>query len=136
MNKLLIGTIAVLIVVGGWWYFHQPQQQTKAVEKISWHVEEANPEIVDTDDNRKYEQAIFIDVTFTDRSTKRYDIGNAYGCAETDVGQSPELGRMNCYFALSATAFVAYSQDGKFIVERQNESAKDGSVQKTVVLEI
>ena len=46
------------------------------------------------------------------------------------------LGFVNCYYALSGVAFTAYETNGKFIVERGDDSAKDGSVIKTVVLEI
>ncbi len=112
---------------------------TSAVQKINWNIEMANPNITNPDDNKKYEQAISVDVTFADNSTKRYSMGTAYGCTGSTV-QSTEngktvLGRINCYYALSGVRFVAYTQNGRFVVERGDESARDGSVKTTVLLQ-
>ncbi|MEK7612952.1 MAG: hypothetical protein AAB449_02290 [Patescibacteria group bacterium] len=110
------------------------------VQKINWNIEKANPNITDDNDYRKSEQAISVDVTFSDNSTKRYNLGTAYGCTGSTV-QSTEngktmLGKINCYFALTGVGFVAYSQSGQFLVERNDESAKDGSIKTTVLLKI
>jgi hypothetical protein len=110
------------------------------LQKINWHIESANPSIVDANDSRKYEQAISVDITLTDNTTKRYSLGTAYGCTGSTVESTQDgkkvLGKVNCYFALTGVDFVAYSQNGRFVVEKQSESAKDGSMQKIVVLEI
>ena len=110
------------------------------VEKINWNIEKANPSVTDANDNRKYEQAISVDVTFADKSTKRYSLGTAYGCTGSNVESTQDgkkiLGKVNCYFALTGVDFIAYSQNGKFVVERQDESAKDGSIKTTVLLQI
>jgi hypothetical protein len=90
------------------------------------------------------EQAIAIDVTFADNVTKRYKLGNAYGCTEA-VGKTMQntvkyeekvLGKLHCYYALSSSYYAAYLQNGKFIVERGDESAKDGSITRSRILEI
>jgi len=115
-------------------------QNASTIEKINWNIEKANPNIVDDNDYRKSEQAIAVDVTFADNRTKRYSLGTAYGCTGSNVESTQDgkrvLGKVNCYFALTGVGFVAYSQNGKFVVERGDESAKDGSVKTTVLLEI
>ncbi len=115
-------------------------ETSKTVQKINWNIEMANPNITNPDDNKKYEQAISVDVTSSDNTTKRYSLGTAYGCTGSTV-QSTEngkavLGKINCYFALSGVRFVAYTQNGRFVVERGDESARDGSVKTTVLLQI
>ena len=111
-----------------------------AVKKVNWNIEKANPAIVDDNDYRKSEQAISIDVTLTDNSTKRYSLGTAYGCAGSNVQLTQDnkniLGKVSCYFSLTGVGFLAYTQKGLFVVERQDESAKDGSIKTTVLLEI
>ena len=162
MNKyILIGAVIVVIGVGGWLYTHQTQtlispsvagqptstatqntdtqqpiKTNPTVEKISWHTEMANPAITNADDFHKYEQVISIDITFSDKSTKRYNLGNAYGCSETTIAKLSELGRMKCNFSDSSSGFVAYLQSGRLVVKKEVESARDGSLTKTIVLEI
>jgi len=108
--------------------------------RIAWRIETANASVTDENDYRKYEQAIFLDVVRADSSIRGYNVGKAYGCAASnDLPSMPGkkvLGFVNCYFALTGTSFIAYEANGKFTVERGDESAKDGGVKKTVVLEI
>lgn len=110
------------------------------VQKISWNIEKANPNITDGSTYRQSEQAISIDVTLADNSTKQYDLGTAYGCtgstAQSTEGNKSILGKVDCYYALSSVVFTAYSHNGKFTVERGDVSAKDGSVETTVLLQI
>ncbi len=154
ITPLLIVIIVVLLVGGSYLYMQKnkagspatgnvpaniesnPTQNTSPVEKISWHTEKENPAVVDDNDPQKLQQAIYVDVTFVDKSTKRYGLGKAYGCNEVNVAVAPELGRMSCYYSLVGVGFVAYNQNGRFIVERHDESAKDGSITKTILLEI
>ncbi|HEY4516801.1 MAG TPA: peptidoglycan-binding protein [Candidatus Paceibacterota bacterium] len=108
------------------------------ITKVEWRIEPANPSA--TDSYQKDEQAIFVDVIRSDNSIRGYSVGKAYGCAASSnlpaVPGKKVLGFVNCYYALSGVAFTAYEANGKFIVERGDESARDGSVIKTVVLEI
>lgn len=162
MNKYFLLSVAVIVIlgIGGWAYFNQkstssatsattelpnavennndqkPAQKKSTVEKIAWLLEMTNPSITDPNDPRKYEQTVSIDVTFANKSTKHYLIGKAYGCDATNVAQEGEVGRMKCYFALTGVDFVAYTKGTQFVVERHAESARDGSIQKTIVLEI
>ena len=112
----------------------------KTVQEINWNIRTANPDITDPENYRKDAQSIAVDVTFKDNSTKRYDLGTAYGCTGTTTqsieGDKTVLGKVECYYALTGVGFTAYFENGKFIVERGDESAKDGSVQKTLLLEI
>lgn len=115
-------------------------QRVSTVQKIKWNIKKANPAITDENDYRRSEQAISVDVTFSDNTTKRYNLGTSYGCAEKNI-QSTEtekiiLGRVSCYYALSGGSFVAYTKDGRFFVEQNTESAKDGSVITKLLLEI
>lgn len=115
-----------------------PNNQT--VQKINWSIELANPKITDENDFQKHAQAISIDVTFTDNSTKHYKLGTAYGCTGSTI-QSVENGRnifgkIKCYYSLSGVEFTAYSKNGKFTVERGDESAMDGSIKTTLLLQI
>lgn len=113
---------------------------TKApvITRVEWRIEPANSGA--TDSYKKDEQAIFVDVIRSDNSIRGYSVGKAYGCAASGnlptMSGKKVLGFVNCYYALSGVAFTAYEANGKFIVERGDESAKDGSVKKTVVLEI
>lgn len=140
MNKhLLLGVAAAVVVMSAlaWLFFYKSSTSSKpTVVSISWHAEAANPSASDSDDYRKYEQTVSVDVTFEDETTKRYFLGNAYGCDTANVVLPPEMGRMKCYFALTSVDFAAYFRGEQFIVERLAESAEDGSVQKTVMLEI
>ena len=111
-----------------------------AISSVVWRIESANPAITDDGDYRKYEQVIFVDVIRTDNSIRSYTAGKAYGCTGSTVQSTQDdkktLGQVTCYYALVGTNFVAYTQNGRFFVERQNESARDGSVTKTIVVEI
>ncbi len=142
---ILLTILLGLIVLGGGTYFVVQQKSasqttSQTVQKINWSIEKANPNITDDSDYRKSEQAISVDATFSDNTTKRYNLGTAYGCTGSTV-QSAEngkivLGKINCYFSLTGVGFVAYTQNGKFVVERNDESAKDGSIKTTVLLQI
>lgn len=109
-----------------------------SVQKITWVIEPANPNITDEHDYRKYEQKISVDVTKADTIMQRYNVGTAMGCTgsntESMEGSKKILGKVTCYYALTGVGFVAYTQNGKFIVESQAESAKDGSITTTTVL--
>ena len=111
-----------------------------AVEKISWNIEKAHPSITSEDDHRFYEQKIAADVTLKDGSAKRYDLGTAYGCTGDTKNEIWDhkrfFGRVDCYFALTGTKFAAFSQNNQFRVERYDESAKDGSITTTTLVEI
>lgn len=113
---------------------------SSSVQKINWNIEKANPKITADSDYKKTEQKISIDVTLKDNNTKRYDLGTAYGCTSTTAPSTQDgksiLGKVDCYYALSSVIFLAYSQNGKFIVERGEVSAKDGSVQMTSLLQL
>lgn len=102
------------------------------VEKISWHIEKSDP--------TTEEQKIAADVTFKDGSTKRYDLGTAHGCTgetKNEIGDHKRyFGKVDCYFALTGTKFAAFNQERGFRIERYDESAKDGSVATTTVVEI
>jgi hypothetical protein len=108
------------------------------ITKVSWRIEPANPGAADS--YKKDEQRIFIDVIRADNSVRGYDLGTSFGCTgSTDVSSQDKgrvLGQVHCYYALSGVSFLAYTRDGTFIVEKGVESARDGSIQKTVVLEI
>ncbi|OGX06792.1 MAG: hypothetical protein A2Z88_03630 [Omnitrophica WOR_2 bacterium GWA2_47_8] len=110
------------------------------VEKISWSIEKANPAITSEDDFRFYEQKIAADVTLKDGTTKRYELGTAYGCKGETKNEITDrkrfFGRVDCYFALSGTKFAAFSENRRFHVERYDESAKDGSITTSVLVEI
>ena len=110
------------------------------VQKINWNIEKSNAIVTEGYEFKRDEQAISIDVTFEDNSIKRYDLGTAYGCTGTTSqaveGDKTVLGKVECYYALTGVGFKAYLKNGKFIVERGDESARDGSVQKTLLLEI
>ncbi len=147
MNKYLILAVALLLIGVGGWYFIQektlpiePITSGAEIMKINWDIEMANPQIVDENDYRKYAQSIFIDVIMTDKTSRRYNVGDAYGCTGSNTESQEDgykvFGKVSCYFALSSESFVAFSRDGKFLIERRTESAKDGSIEKTVVLEL
>ncbi len=113
---------------------------SSTVQKINWIIEKANPNITDDNDYRKSEQAISVDVTFADNVTRHYKVGNAYGCTGSTT-QSTEngktiYGKVSCYFALSGVSFTMYLQNGRYSIDRGDESAKDGSVKITNILKI
>ena len=110
------------------------------VDTISWSIEKADPAITSEDDYRFYEQKIAADVTTFDGTTKRYDLGTAYGCTGDTknelVDEKFMRGTVDCYYALTGTAFAAFSQKDRFHIERYDESAEDGSIKTTVLVEI
>src|SRR3989338_10800198 len=110
------------------------------VRKVSWNIEKANPAITNENDYRIYEQKIAADVTFKDGTTREYDIGTAYGCTGDTKNEISDgkrfFGRVDCYFALTGTAFAAFSQNRRFNIERYDESAKDGTIKTSVLVEI
>ena len=107
-------------------------------ESFSWHIYQA-PGILQPNDYRADEQTVAIIAT-RDDYPREYNLGKAYGCAVSNnlpvLPGKRVLGFVNCYYALTGVGFTAYEANGKFIVERGDESARDGSVKKTVVLEI
>ena len=110
------------------------------VRKVSWNIEKANPAITSEDDFRLYEQKVAADVTFFDGTTKRYQLGTAYGCQGDTKNEITDrkrfFGRVDCYFALTGTKFAAFSENRRFHIERYDESAKDGSIKTSVLVEI
>lgn len=99
----------------------------KKVESVGWTIEAANPGITNPDDYKQYEQAISIDVTFTDNTTQTYELGNAYGCtdssAEARLDDKNVLGKVTCYFSLTGVDFVAYAKDDGLVVEKHADDA-------------
>ena len=110
------------------------------VMKVPWSIEKANPAITSEDDYRINEQKIAADVTTLDGLTRRYDLGTAYGCSGKEMNEIEDhklmFGKVDCYYALTGTTFAAFLQNGRFHIERYDESAKDGSIATTTVLEI
>ncbi len=110
------------------------------VRKISWNIEKANPAVTSQDDFHFYEQKIAADVTTYDGKTKEYDLGTAYGCTATTTNELQNntivIGRVNCYYALTGTTFSAFKHNKGFRIERYDESAKDGSIATTTLVEI
>lgn len=110
------------------------------VEKVSWNIVKANADIISEDDHRFYEQNIAVDVSFFDGTTKRYELGTARGCTgdtKNEISDSKRFfGRVDCYFALTGTKFAAFNQNNGFRIERYDESAKDGSIKTTTLVEI
>lgn len=111
-----------------------------SVKKIDWLITLANPTITDDNDYHKYEQKIGIKVTLANSIVNQYELGTAYGCADKSQvevqGDRKVFGLVSCYMALSGTSFIAYSQRGQFVVERNDESAKDGSLVPTRLLNL
>src|SRR3989344_4278983 len=110
------------------------------VRKVSWNIEKANPAITSEDDFRSYEQKVAADVTFFDGTTKRYQLGTGYGCQGDTKNEITDrkrfFGRVDCYFALTGTKFAAFSENRRFHIERYDESAKDGSIKTSILVEI
>jgi hypothetical protein len=115
-------------------------EDATTVTKVNWTIEKANPDVTSEDDYRFYEQKIAADVTTLDGTTKRIELGTAMGC----TGETMEviedgkimLGKVDCYYALTGTKFAAFVQKGRFHIERYDESAEDGSITTTSLLEI
>jgi hypothetical protein len=135
---MLVSRLGWILTGGSWnplW-----NRDAEKVQKISWNIEKANPDITREDDHRFYEQKIAADVTMKDGTTKRYDLGTARGCTGETKNELMDgarfFGRIDCYFALSSTKFAAFNKDNGFRIERYDESAEDGSRKTTVLVEI
>jgi hypothetical protein len=115
-------------------------RDTTTVRSVNWSIEKANPEIVSEDDHRFYEQKIAADITTYDGKTKRYDLGTARGCTGTKTSELENrtivIGKVDCYFALSGTKFAAFKHGEGFRIERYDESAMDGGITTTVLVEL
>lgn len=102
------------------------------VRKVSWDIQTTNAEM--------NEQKIAADVTTYDGKTKRYDLGSAHGCTGTTTSELHNrtivIGKVECYYSLSGTSFSAFKHKDGFSIERYDESAKDGSIATTTVVEI
>ena len=110
------------------------------VMKVTWNIEKANPAITSADDFHFYEQRIAADVTTLDGKTKRYDLGTAMGCTGKEMNEIEDhkimFGKVDCNGALTSTTFAAFNQNNGFRIERYDGSAKDGSIQTSVLVEI
>lgn len=110
------------------------------VRKVDWQIEMADPSVTSEDDFHFYEQKIAADITTYDGKTKRYDLGIAYGCIGTTTSELQNhtivIGRVECNFAESSTTFAAFKGNGGFHIERYDESAKDGDMRTTKLVEI
>lgn len=110
------------------------------VRKMDWHIERSEPEVTGPDDFHFYEEKISADITTYDGKTKRYDLGIAYECTGTTTSELQNhtivIGRVQCNFAESNTTFTAFKGNGGFYIERYDESAKDGSISTTTLLNI
>lgn len=110
------------------------------IMKVTWSIEKANPEITSGEDYRINEQKIAANVTTLDGETKRIELGTAYGCTGKEMNEIEDgkimLGKVDCYYALTGTRFEAFIQKGGFRIERYDESAQDGSVATTTLVEI
>lgn len=110
------------------------------VDRISWDITKANPTITSEDDYRINEQKIAANITFFDGAVKRYDLGTAYGCKGDTKNELVDgkfvRGTVDCYYALTGVKFAAFSQNARFHIERYDESAQDGSIKTSVLVEI
>ena len=106
------------------------------VMKVRWSIGEAEHD----NDSRPYEQRIAADVTTLDGKTKEYDLGTAMGCKGKELNEIEDhkimLGTVECYAALTGVKFAAFNQNNRFHIERYDESARDGSIATTSLLEI
>ena len=110
------------------------------VRNVRWQIEKTDSSITSQDDFHFYEQKIGADVTTYDNKTKRYNLGTAYGCTSTTTSELQNhtivIGRVKCDFAETATTFAAFKGNGGFHIERYDESAKDGGIKTTTLVEI
>ena len=110
------------------------------VRKVDWQIEMEDPSVTSEDDFHFYEQKIAADVTTYDGKTKHYDFGTAYGCTGTTTielqNHTIVIGRVECNSAEPGTTFVAFKGNGGFHIERYDESAKDGDMRTTKLVEI
>lgn len=117
---------------------HKPGGNMK-VENIEWIIAPANPEVNDPDDYKQYEQAVAINITTLGGMIKNFELGTAYGCndqnSELVVEDSKKVyGKVNCYFAATGANFIAYEQEGKFMVEKFTDDASGVTDGKTEIL--
>lgn len=102
------------------------------VMKVDWIIEES--------DAATREQRISADVTTVDGNIKRHELGVAHGCAGESMNVIEDrklmFGKVDCYFAASGVKFAAFFDSGAFRIERYDESAMDGSIKTTVLVEI
>ena len=159
VSKILAGVVFVILPFVGFWLGQMYAPSSVApvalpisekvvdvvkkvtAEQVSWNIELANPTITDEDDFKKYQQVISVNVTFSGGNLERYSLGFAYGCVASSTAPFIDkgkkiLGIVNCYFALSDIQFVAYLQNERFIINRNEVSARDGSIETTVLLEM
>jgi|SRR5688572_26276618 len=110
------------------------------VRTVSWSIEKAAPSVTSPDDSHFYEQKIAAAVTTYDGKTREYDLGTAYGCTGTKTSELQNhtivIARVTCNFAESGTTFSAFKGNGGFSIERYDESAKDGNIATTTLVEI
>ncbi len=159
VSKILAGVVFVILPFVGFWLGQMYAPSSVApvalpisekvvdvvkkvtVKQVSWDIEVADPTITDENNPQKYKQIISATVTFSDGGHERNSLGFAYGCVASSTAPFSDkgktiLGIVNCYFALSDTQFVAYLQNEKFVIERNEVSARDGSIETTVLLEM
>ncbi|RJQ34261.1 hypothetical protein C4568_02860 [Candidatus Parcubacteria bacterium] len=102
------------------------------VRRVSWDIETTNAEM--------NEQKIGANVTTYDGKTVAYDLGTAHGCTGTATSELHDhtivIGKVECYYALSSTSFSAFKHGKGFSIERYDESAEDGSIATTTLVEI
>jgi peptidoglycan hydrolase-like protein with peptidoglycan-binding domain len=109
------------------------------LQSISWKALVINP---NAESYKANEQGITLYLLFKNGTERKYVIGNAYGCPAETAGKREVkdgkslLGSLSCYYSLSGTQFIAYQQVDKLIVEKGVESAYDGSVSWSKVLEV
>ena len=122
---VLAGRLGWLVTGDSWnplW-----NRDATVVQKINWNIE-------------KMYSSITIDITMRDGTSKRYDLGTAYGCTGETKNEIEDhkryFGKVDCPLAPTKTKFVAFSQNYRFRIERYDRSAKDGSITTTVVMEI
>lgn len=107
-------------------------RDTLTVSKVRW--------VIENSDFKISEQKIAADVTTYDGKTRRYDLGTAYGCTGKTESSLENgtivIGKVTCEVVESGTTFVASGPHGSFRIERYDESAKDGSIATTTLVEI
>lgn len=102
------------------------------VIKVRWNIETANADM--------NEQRIAADVTTLDGKSKQYELGTAHGCTGKESNEIQDhaivLGTVDCYAALTGVKFSTFLKNDQFYIERYDESAKDGSIATTTLVEI
>src|SRR3989344_2645606 len=134
----LVGQLGFYITGGSLNPFRNYDATT--VRKVSWSIEKADPTITNPDDFIFYEQKIAADITTYDGKSKRYDLGVAMGCTGTTTSELQNegivIGRVQCSFVESGTIFSAFKRGHGFSIERYDESAEDGSIKTTELVQI